>query len=382
MSYKAFDYFYKHAEIKHLVLHNHNDVLISPPFATDLCKDYNNILVIDNDITLHSTSLPPATSKFNSVCSIDDSVWMIPYGIWDEFNVIVEFDTKKVKYHYIDKPGKGQFYSVATNGQTAFSFPLGYSDTAFGIYINNGVKTVDIETNNHTKMHMGTVFLNGRYWSPPRGDTENYCDILSFDGQLQKFTVDLETPSITRKYSDFIPYKNKLYALPYGENDVFNDLLIFDTDTDTYDLQRLDLSKFTKKYNTSILINNCIIAIPYGNEHEDNSSKGLIYNCDTNDYKEFKINQSFGGKYRFRSGTEFNGYAVFFPSGSPNVPLLVIDIDGNTKVELFFRDYVIGRPCHYKNQLVSLAYNVYTTEHFLFQLDKNFNAEFTNLGKF
>jgi hypothetical protein len=185
MAYKAFQDFYHEEAIKHLVLHNHNGVLISPPFATEKCKDYSKVMCLDgNDVTFIDLDLPPATSKFNAIASIGDSVWFIPYGIWDDFNIVVQLKNGSPIYHKIDLPGKGQFYNIATDGKTAFSFPLGYEDTSYGIYIKDEkVQIIDFNKQGHTKLHMGTVYCNGSYWSAPRGDTPGYCDLVKFDGK-------------------------------------------------------------------------------------------------------------------------------------------------------------------------------------------------------
>ena len=72
------------------MLEEHNDILISPPFATEKCRDYNKIAVYDKKVYYIDLDLPPATSKTNAVARIKDSSWFIPYAIWDKFNVVVE----------------------------------------------------------------------------------------------------------------------------------------------------------------------------------------------------------------------------------------------------------------------------------------------------
>ena len=41
--YKAFQDFYKEQSIKHMLLVEHNNELLSPPFATEKCKDYSKV---------------------------------------------------------------------------------------------------------------------------------------------------------------------------------------------------------------------------------------------------------------------------------------------------------------------------------------------------
>jgi len=181
MAYKAFQDFYHEQSIKHLLLHEHKDILVSPPFATESCKDYSKVLCIDGDKQWTiDLDLPPVTSKFNGAITMGDSVWFIPYGIWDDFNIVVQLKNFEPIYHKIDMPGKGQFYSTATNGTTAFSFPLGYEDTSYGLYISNETVTVvPFDKQSHMKLHMGTVYCNGRYWSAPRSDNSGYINTLS-----------------------------------------------------------------------------------------------------------------------------------------------------------------------------------------------------------
>lgn len=380
MAYKAFEDFYHYETIKHLVLHKHGESLVSPPFATEQCKDYNKFMIYkDGNVSYLDLDLPPATSKFNGICSIGDSIWTIPYGIYDEFKVVLQIKDDKPIYHTIDKPGKGQFYSLDTNGITACSFPLGYEDTAFAIFVKDEqVKLVDFPTNGHKKMHMGTTYCNGRYWSPPRGDTPGYCDIVGYDGNmLLSIEVQFKDPSVTRKYSDFIAYGNKLFALPFGERGNLADVLILDTNTLEYKLQRLDIADFYKKYNCGVLVDNVIVAVPYGTKEQDSSSKGLIYNCDTGEHHNFEINADlgFGGKYRFRCGLNFNNLAVFFPTGTPAVPMLAVDKTGRVVYQQFFKDYVMGRPVLHENKLWTVCYHLTNKTQHLINIDQNFNVD-------
>jgi hypothetical protein len=103
-----------------------------------------------------------------------------------------------------------------------------------------------------------------------------------------------------------------------------------------------------------------------------------VYNCDTGKSESFDISETlnFGGKYRFRSGIEFEGYAVFFPTGSPSVPLIVLDKEGNTIHRQYYRDYVLGRPIVYQGRVWTIAYEIKTKQQFLFALDSSFVAEF------
>ena len=376
MSYKAFEDFYHDEQIRHLVLHKHGDSLVSPPFATEKCKDYSKFLIYKNGVATYiDLELPPATSKFNGICSVGDSIWTIPYGIYDKFNIVLQIKNSVPIYHKLTKPGKGQFYSLDTDGVEAFSFPLGYEDTAFAIHIKDDqVHPVDFPTNGHKKMHMGTTYCNGKFWSPPRGDTLGYTNIVGYDGkELSTIHVNFEHPEITRKYSDFIAKGNTLYALPFGEKGDLQDLLIFNTDTLEYRLHRLNIAGFQKKYNCGVVVNDVIIAVPYGTKEQDNSNQGLVYNCDTGEHFNFDLGNSlgFGGKYRFRSGIEFNGTAVFFPTGTPSVPLIMVARNGQIMFEKLLSDYVVGRPVLHEEKLWTVCYHLTNKTQHLLSFDQH-----------
>jgi hypothetical protein len=382
MKYKAFEDFYKESSIKHLVLHEHNGILISPPFSTDKCKDYNKILCIDGHKKWFiDLDITPATSKFNSVVSLNDSIWFIPYGIWDNFNIVVQLKNFKPIYHTIDFSGKGQFYSIASNKDSAFSFPLGYEDTSYGIYIKNEtLKCIKFERKEHIKLHMGSVYANGKFWSAPRGDTPGYVDMVSFDGvSVERYPININNPNITRKYTDLIVKNNKLYSLPFGESKGLNEVLEFDTITNTYSLTKLNIPDFCKKFNVGVLLDDIIIGLPYGDEHYNDSNWGLVYNINTKEHHVFDIGLSFGGKYRFRSGINFNGNAVFMPTGTPTCPIMIIDKNGTILFKQLINDYLVSRPIIYRDEVVTLAYRLEDKTHHLLSIDFNFNLRFEEI---
>jgi len=375
MSYKEFEDFYREATIKHLALFEHDGFLISPPFCTETCKDYSKVMVYKNkEIKFIDVDTPPATSKYNSMAAIEDSLFFIPYGIWDNFNTVLELRNFEPAYHEISSSASGQFYNLASDGKTAFSAPLGYDNVNFCIFIKNGkVTQVPVNTSD-LKCHMGTVFLNGMYYSPPRGECVHYNKILKFNPELEEIT-QLEVPGLPkakRKYSDFIAVKNKLYALPFGHLESLSDILVLDTDTDQIELINLDIPAFLKKYNTGVLVGEKIIALPYGHKEELSSNLGLVFDTETHDYFTFDIGSTFGGKYRFRSGVEFNGCALYLPTGSPNAEIMSVNTEGKIVFRTIMKDYVLGRPVIYYDKVCTMAYNINSKDHYLFSLDKNF----------
>lgn len=260
MAYKEFQDYYKETKIKHLLLAEYQGKLLSPPFATDLCKSYSDVWVDGEYMNL---DLPPSTSKTNAVAVLGDSAWLIPYGIYDDLNIVTEIKPGAVIKHKLPFAGKGQFYSVATNYEwnTAFSFPLGYEDTNNAIYIEKGKLSIHPLPHKGKKLHMGTVFCNGRYWSMPRGDQPGYTSLLSFDGQ-QFTSYELEVdPNITRKYSDIIVKGNTLYSLPFGETKGLNTIVEFDTDSNKAIYHEIKGVDFAKKYNGGVLVEDNIVAI-------------------------------------------------------------------------------------------------------------------------
>jgi len=356
--YKAFEDFYKEARIRHLVLEVNKDELISPPFGTrnneeyDMCafyKDYTSLIPLDN--------VPPATSKFNAVGVTDDSVWLIPYGIYDDLNVVVQLKDKKPIYHTLDKTGKGQFYSVASHGNTACSFPLGYEDTQFLIYIkDNEVKTVEVDTN-EKKAHMGTVYCNGSYYSMPRGESVHYSNILEFNGKkVIKHKLDL--PEVSRKYTDAVVVGDKLFSLPFGETPGLNEVIEFDTKTKECQLHKLNVDDFAKKYNAQVLVDDVIIGLPYGTEHGE-SNKGVVFNTVTKESFQFSIKETYGGKFRYRSGIAFKGYAYFLPAGTPGCSLYKVDPNGIWISKTYPDNLMFGRPVIYKDKIHTIVYNTH-----------------------
>lgn len=373
MSYKEFQDHYKESKIKHLILSEYKGKLLSPPFATELCKDYSDVWIDGKYIDLE---LPPVTSKTNAVAVLDDSAWFIPYGIYDQFNTVVEMKPGAVIKHKLPFKGKGQYYSVATNYEwnTAFSFPLGYEDTNNALYISNGKLSVHPLPHKGKKLHMGTVYCNGRYWSMPRGDEPGYTSLLSFDGeQFASYQLDID-PNITRKYSDIVVKGNTLYSLPFGETAGLNTIVEFDTVTNTATYHEIDGVDFAKKYNCGVLVGDNIVALPYGTEHGE-SNWGLIFNTITKQSKQFDIGITHGGKYRYRCGIEYKGYAYFIPSGTPSCPIFKVSKEGDELHSIYFEHTLFGRPIIHKDKLCVIGYDTETSDHMLYHIKEDLSYE-------
>ena len=381
MTYKSFEDFYREAEIHHLVVWEDNGSLISPPFCTDNCKDYSKVMILKDNLEFINVDTPLATSKFNAMAKVDESLWFVPYGIWDQFNVVLEIKNNKPITHYINSSSKGQFYNLASNGSSAFSAPLGYDTVSFALFIKNGIiKQIPMPNTGELKKHMGVVFLNGHYWSPPRGEGYDYDQILKFNPDTEELNfIKTDIPKSRRKYSDFIIAGDKLFALPLGRDFELKHMLVVDTLTDLVELVKLNVPRFVKKYNAGVLLEDTIIAMPYGNKNDKENNYGLLFNTTTYKHSTFDIGQEFGGKYRFRSGIEFNNLAVFFPTGSPNIEIIAVDITGNIIWKKLFNEYIFGRPIVYNNQATTIAYHIKTKKHYLFSLTKNFETKFTML---
>lgn len=384
MTYKAFEDYYKEAEIKHLVLFEHNGYLVSPPFCTDKCKDYSKVMVYkDGAVTYIDIDTPPATSKYNSMAVVDGSLFFAPYGIWDNFNTVLELKNWEPVYHTIDSSGKGQFYNMASDGISAFAAPLGYDPVSFGVFIKNGqVKQIPIPESTALKRHMGCVLANGSYYSPPRGETLDYDTILKFNPTTEEVTMIAVSslPLSKRKYSDFIPVGNKLFALPFGREQELHHMLVLDTITDTTELIELSVPPFMKKYNVGVLLDDIIIAVPYGHKDDGDANYGLVFNTTTYKHSTFNVEQSFGGKYRFRCGIAYNNVALFFPTGTPNADIVAIDKTGNIVFRKSLPEYIVGRPIEYNGLVYTLAYQVVSQTHCLMTLDKDYNINFKVLS--
>ena len=378
MSYKSFEDFYREAEIKHLVVWDYYGGLISPPFCTDNCKEYSKVMVLGYDTNFIDVDTPPATSKYNAMAEVDKSFWFVPYGIWDEFNTILEIRNGKPFTHTIESNAKGQFYNLASNGKHAFAAPLGYETVSFALFIKDGnVKQIPMPDNGELKKHMGTVWSNGYYWSPPRGESYDYNKILKFNPDTEKLDfIEVDLPKARRKYSDFIVAENKLFALPLGRDLELNHMLVVDTNTHTTETVELNVPRFIKKYNAGVLIDDIIVAMPYGHKDDKLNNYGLLFNTKTYEHSVFDVGQEFGGKYRFRSGVSFNNLAVFFPTGSQNVELIAVNSEGSVVWKELFSDYIFGRPVVQNNSIRTLAYHIESKKHYVFSLNKNFETNF------
>lgn len=371
MQYKAFEDWYHEADIKHLVLQEYKGSLVSPPFATEKCKDYSTFVFFDGkNIKLN---LPNATSKTNACETINGDIWCVPYGIYDEFDVVVQIKDNQPIYHKLNFKGKGQFYSLATDGTTGFSFPLGYAGTNVGIYINDGVKTIPLPVQGK-KLHMGTVYCNGRYWSMPRSDDPGYNLLLSFDGErIESYPITGIDNSITRKYSDIIVVGKTLYALPFGETAGLNEIVEFDTTSNTLSIHPINGHDFAKKYNNGVYLNGKIVGLPYGEDYNDDSNWGIVFDTETKTSRQFDIGLKFGGKYRYRSGIAFNNHAYFFPAGTPSCPIIKLDSNGNILRQVYMKDWLVGRPVIHNNLLKCISYNIFSKRHILCSFDENLN---------
>ena len=97
--YKAFEDYYKEENIKHLILHDWNGTLISPPFATEKCRDYSSLMFLDKGQThFMNLDLPEATSKTNAVANVGESLWIVPYAIYDKLGKVVEVTKNGINY--------------------------------------------------------------------------------------------------------------------------------------------------------------------------------------------------------------------------------------------------------------------------------------------
>lgn len=379
MSYKKFEDWYREGNIKHLLLYEHDGYLISPPFGTERCKDYCSIMVYNGSISyITDVTMPMVVSKTNCVVTVNNKSWFIPYGIYENSSTMIQLDKKTPIEYPVDFVGRGQFYSGASNNNTAFSFPLGYEGTQYCLYIVDDIPKL-IHFNCVEKAHMGTVYHNGRYYSMPRGDKPGYNDLVSFDGeQFRRYYVPVNS-EITRKYTDLVVVGDKLYSLPYGEQSGLNEVVEFDPVTEQMKLYKLDVPDFAKKYNSMVKLGHKIIGLPYGDEYCNDSNYGIVFDTITKESKSFDIKITHGGKYRYRCGIEFNGNAVFFPTGTPQCPVFVVDIEGNIVKIMNYEHHLFGRPVIYKNKLHILSYHIKNETHHLFIFDEKYKTEIIDL---
>lgn len=368
--YKAFEDHYRELNIKHLLLAEHDGELISPPFATELCKDYSKVAVFGDSVSYIDLDLPPVTSKINATARVNDSTWLIPYGYWDEFRTVVELKGTTPIYHTLDKGGMGQFYGCDSNGTTACSFPLGTSNTSFLLYIDEkGLHTQDFDAEMR-KSHMGTAYCNGRYWSMPRGDFRNYNVLVSYDGKdIEKYPIPVDH-TLSRKFTDLIPVGNTLYSLPYGETAGLTQVVEFNTEYNSVSTHELNVPDFAKKYNAQVLVDETIIGVPYGDADDFESKYGVVFDTVTKQSRPFDIEIGYGGKYRFKCGIAYKGRAIFLPSGTPGLPIISVATDGTFHATKTDNSKLFGRPIIYKEKLYTLVFNTIDNTHSLVTIDE------------
>ena len=368
--YKAFEDHYRELDIKHLLLAEHDGELISPPFATELCKDYSKVAVFGNSVSYIDLDLPPVTSKINATARVNDSTWLIPYGYWDEFRTVVELKGTTPIYHTLDKGGMGQFYGCASNGTTACSFPLGTSNTSFLLYIDEkGLHTKDFDAEMR-KSHMGTAYCNGRYWSMPRGDFRNYNVLVSYDGKdIEKYPIPVDH-TLSRKFTDLIPVGNTLYSLPYGETAGLTQVVEFNTEYNSVSTHELNVPDFAKKYNAQVLVDETIIGVPYGDADDFESKYGVVFDTVTKQSRPIDIEKGYGGKNRLKSGNAYKGRAIFLPSGTPGLPIISVATDGTFHATKTDNSKLFGRPIIYKEKLYTLVFNTIDNTHSLVTIDE------------
>ena len=138
----------------------------------------------------------------------------------------------------------------------------------------------------------------------------------------------------------------------------------------------LNVPRFVKKYNAGVLLDDVIIALPYGHKDNGDANFGLVFNTITYKHSIFDIGLTFGGKYRFRSGVEYNGVAVFLPTGTPNADIIVVDKTGAILFRKNLLEYILGRPIVHEGLIHTIAYNVITKKHSVLTVDSNYTLNF------
>ena len=162
-----------------------------------------------------------------------------------------------------------------------------------------------------------------------------------------------------------------MFALPFGETQGINSVIEFDTVTNNFKAHNLSGVDFAKKYNAGVLLNKTVIALPYGDEHVNDSNLALKFDTESGESEQFKIQQKFGGKYRFRSGIKYFDEAYFFPSGTPACPILVINEQGQITNELYETNVLFGRPIVFNDYIHVIKIDLTTKAHKLCIYDRN-----------
>ena len=319
--------------------------LVSLLFTTD----NSNFKVLNKNRNIALDTI----NKINVCKVVKHDIWLVTP------ESVVQVRNYKPKYYNIDTDSS-QYYSLASNGETAFGF-----GSKFAICLNNNVEFIEMPTQG-TKLHIGTVYCNGSYWSMPSGKEAGYNSIVEFDGeQINNYPINQINNTISSKYSDITVVGNILYALPFGETAGLNEVVEFNTETKEIKVYKTQCKDFAKKYSCSVLIGDKIIAVPYG--EDNNCNWGLIFDTKTKQSINFGVN--FRG-YQFRSGIRFNTHAVFFPLETPDCPILKINVNGAVVKEVYLKDYLLGRPIMHNHSLKVIGYHTSTETYHLLEFNE------------
>jgi len=291
-------------------------------------------------------------SKINVCKVVKNDIWLVTH------NSVIQIKNYKPKYYSIDTDSS-QYYSLASNNETAFSF-----GSKFALCLNNDVEFIKMPIQG-TNLHIGTVYCNGSYWSMPYSNDSNYNLLLEFDGKkINSYPIAGINNSITQKYSDIIVVGNTLYALPFGETAGLNEVIEFNTETKEMKVYKTQCKDFAKKYNCGVLIHDKIIAAPY------DGNWGLIFDTTTKQSTNFDIGLEFDNKYQFKSGIRYNTHAVFIPVGTTNCPILKINVHGTVVKELYLKEYILGRPIIHNHLLKVIGYHANTKTYHLLEFNQ------------
>lgn len=333
---------------------------LEPKYLDPIVCQYKNDLVSISDsstfkiLNKNRNIILDPISKINVCKVVKHDIWLVTQ------DSVVQVRNYKPKYYNIDTDNS-QYYSLATDGEIAFSF-----GSKFAMRLDKNIDFIEMPVQG-SKLHIGTVYCNGSYWSMPSSDKSNYNLIVEFDGEkINSYPVTGIDNSIARKYSDIIVMGNILYALPFGETAGLNEVIEFNTETKEIKVYKTQCKDFAKKYSGGVLIGDKIIAVPHGDDSDD-CNWGLIFDTKTKQSINFSVN--FKG-YQFRSGIRFNTHAVFFPLETPDCPILKVNTSGTVVKEVYLKDYLLGRPIIHNQSLKVIGYHTETETYHLLEFNE------------
>jgi hypothetical protein len=346
-----------------------------PPYGLNERLDY--MLRLDPETyNIKKISLEVDNSYEKWVVSVvvKDKIYVLPYN---ESSILVIDTTKNtVNAINLNLIGNGKYTSAHVYKDRIYALPFGIDNEFNQVLIfdtvNDTFKTVELQIpiNNEKKWHT-TQIIGSTVYGMPRGELadpyfpyriEFNCDTSEYQlidiSNLWK-DVDLEGYA-TAKYTTMAVYKDKLFAPPYCRNPNFDLMAIFVNGQWAY--VRTGQTTTSRKYYTHIVSKNGKIYFPPAG-HDEDWSELMIVNGETNHITIKDLGIGKESKKYFAGCENSQGKIYYIPRGGcvcmPEdswkefgdlTEILVIDTSNDST-------YTIDVSEHYKDSTTIEKYN-------------------------